>query len=208
MARTTDLALIQKRRNLQLERQEKARAEAQALADRMAETRARGEARGEEFEQQPKRRGEQDKPLQRVTGLAWLYRKGKLTDDQFAAGSRYGACYRMAKGEASIRSILNRDVAGGEGPTLEALMQQSERNEQARAKLAMYRNQMQGEVTIITACDLICGDELTPREAAQNGRDATALEVLMIAGLSMMAQHLAPSRTCDSQKPQDVEKAA
>lgn len=204
----TNLAEIERRRHLETEARAKARIEETALVERLDETARLAEQRGEELDQPKQNRGEGRKPMRRMSGLAWLHSKGKIDADQFAAGKRYGDAYRRAIAEQSIRSILNREISGGEGPTLEQLVENSEKVARARQRLGMYRNQLMGEATIINACDQICGDEKTPREAAQNGRDAAAIEALVIAGLGMLLLHLAPAPAESRDGPQDVANAA
>jgi len=205
MARTTDLARIQRARLLRLERQAKNREEEAALEASLAETVERGEAQGSEFDRQPRRRGEARKPIRRLSGLIWLHSKKRLTDDQLAAGERYGATFRRAQGDANIRSILNRDISGAGDRSIAALLADAEASVYAKEKLAMYRGQLANQAALIEACDAICGGELTPREAAQNGRGAEAIEALLIVALDLLNLHLAPSRT---REPQYVADAA
>jgi len=40
---------------------------------------------------------------------------------------------------------------------------------------------------LITACDLICGEELTPREAAGGEREAGRLEAVLAVALDILA---------------------
>lgn len=187
MTRHAFLSRLERERLLVLERRGKARVEAQALEDRMTETMTLAAERGEQLERAPQKRGEPRKPIRRLTGLTWLHRKGKITDDQFAAGERYGACYRKAQGDASISSILNQDRGQGAGQSLKAVMQQSEQSAQARAKLAMYRRQLSNQTTMVQACNTVCGEELTPREANSDGHKASQMEAVLIVALSILA---------------------
>lgn len=201
----TNLAIVERRRNLALERQAKAREEDNALEDRMAETVERGEARGEEFDRAPQKRGEGRKPIRRLSGLEWLHKKGKLTAEQVAVGERYGRAYRKAKGDGAIKSILNRDVAASEGPTVEQLKAHAEAVQGARERLAYFRRLLLNQDGLVRACDRICGDELTPREASVNGKTADGLEALVRVALDILALHLVGP---DVAAPQNVEKAA
>jgi hypothetical protein len=203
--RNTNLAHVERDQNLKAERQAKARADDAAIASGMTETRTLGEARGQEYDAPPQKRGEHRKPMRRLTGLVWLHAKNRLTDDQLAAGLRYGHAYQRATAEQSIRSILNRDVTSADGPTLARLIEHAEGTMHARQKLAMYRGMLSNQPGLVSACDRICGEELTPREASANGRTAEGLEAVLRVALDLLNQHVAPSRASE---PQDVADAA
>ena len=168
------------------------RAEAAALEAGLAESRALAEARGAAFDRPAAKRSETPRPLRRLTGLAWLKAKGRLNEDQLAAGLRYGAVWRRAQGEARLSSILGNDGlaagTGGGGPTIARVMAEGEARAHAGAKLAMYRRQLQGEPALVAACDQVCGAELTPREASANGRDAGVTEAMLGVALNLLAR--------------------
>lgn len=170
------------------ERRLKAKAEDVALELRLVETAALAEARGEVFDRPTMKRGEQRKPMRRLTGLEWLRRKGRITDDAWAAGERYGAVYRLTKGAGAIASILNEDRGIGGGQTIASVMQHSEKTAQASSKLAMYRRQLINQGAMIAACDTICGEELTPREASADGHEAGKLEAVLLIALDLLAE--------------------
>jgi hypothetical protein len=208
LGKKTDLAKIERERLLTEERRAKAKAEEAALSSHLDETAQLTAARGGELDKPKQGRGEQRKPMRRLAGLDWLRRKEKISDDHLAAGVRYGAAYRLVAMEASIRSILNREINGGEGPTLQRLKDRSASIVRAKQRLAMYRGQMMNERTLIEACDAVCGLEQTPREAAQNGRDAAAIEALVIAALGLLTLHLAPVPADAADPTQDMGQAA
>lgn len=176
-------------RLLRLERQEKARAEARAVSEGVAETVALSRSRGAAFEAPPRARGPRAQPYRRQEGLAWLARKGRLTPRQRAAGERYAAAYRRAKLEVSIPSTL--DVKPGSaqarGPAVAEVLAHGEGTAQARAALARYRARLMGQKDLIGACDAICGEAMTPREAAGADREAARLEAVLGVALDLLA---------------------
>lgn len=197
MSRKTNLATIERDRNLRTERREKAKVEANALELRRAETLTLASIRGEEIDDPPIKRGERTKPMRRMSGLMWLKSKAKLTDDQYAAGMRYGACYRMAKGEAAIKSILNDDIKGGDGPDI---MRAAEKAAQARCKLQAYRGQLNHSNALVRACDAVCGEEWTPRECSADGHAAGRLEAVLLVALDMLAGEAGSTAYGDEKK--------
>lgn len=201
----TDLAAIERRRNLTAERRAKAKAEEAALVERLAETARLAQSRGEQLDQPRQGRGERRKPMRRLCGLEWLHRKGRISDAQLAAGCRYGAAWRRVHGAASLRSILDREVRTGDPRTVADLIAHSEGVSQARQKLALYRAMLRRQAELIRVCDRICGEGLTPREAAANGRAAEAIEAVLAVALDLLTQHLAPSPPSPTQ---DVADAA
>lgn len=185
MGGRTNLATIERQRNLKEERQRKAREEDAALERLRVETLTLAEMRGEVLDAPKAGRGERQKPMRRVAGLDHLKARGTIDDDLKAAGERYGAVYRLAMGEASIRSILNRDIQGGDGRDV---MRAAERSAQARAKLEMYRRQLHGAYGLIGACDVVCGLEKTPREASKDGHEAATLTALLVVALTILCE--------------------
>lgn len=184
-----DLAVIERTRFLRLERQNRAREEDGALEARFAETIALSALRGEELERAPQHRGEARKPVRRLTGLTWLHRKSRITDDQWAAGERYGAVYRKAKGEAAIASILNDGRGTGDGQTIASIMANSEKVAHAASVLTKYRRELSNVQSLIAACDKVCGEELTPREASVDGHQAAQLEAVLLVALDLLVSN-------------------
>jgi hypothetical protein len=63
-----------------------------------------------------------------------------------------------------------------------------EGTEAARRRLAEFRRRLWRQADLVAACDLICGEEKTPREAAAGvDRDAARLEALLKAALDILA---------------------
>lgn len=189
MSRAAYLARLERERLLTLERRGKARQEARAVADGVIETVALSRARGAAIEQPRSGRGERATPYRRMSGLEWLEKRGRLTEGQRVAGEAYGVCYRRVRGEAKIGSTL--DVKPGlgmaSGAPLAAIIAQAEANMQAVETLAEYRRRLHGQEALVTACDLVCGEELTPREAASRERDAYRLESVLGVALDLLA---------------------
>lgn len=203
--RNTDMHRAQRERLLRLERQAKAREEDAALEASLAATVAHGEEKGAEFERKPQKRGEARKPIRRLTGLGWLLGKGRITQDQYAAGARYASAYQKSRVEIRIQSILNRDPTGGEGRTMADLIADGEERVYAAERLVKYRNWLLNQGDLVGACDAICGEEMTPREAAANGREAEAVEAILKVALDLISLHVAPRR---GEGPQNVDLAA
>lgn len=188
MTRVLDPVRRQRERQMLLERRTLAQAEAKALAEGVAETVALSAARGAQFEHSLSTRTKRESPYRRQAGLEWLASKGRLTLGQRVAGERYGAVFRRARMEGSIPSTLGlepRTSAPG-GPSLSTVLAHAEGTAQARAKLALYRRQLSAQASLVAACDMICGQELTPREACANDRDAGKLEAVLIVALDIL----------------------
>ena len=174
-------------RLLRMERQAKARAEATAVADGVAETVALSRARGQAVAVPPAGARE---PYRRQTGLQWLAAKGRIDAQLRAAGERYGWAYRRVKLEKAIPSTLDVRVRGELiPPALADVLASGEATEQARRKLVDYRRRLHRQVDLVAACDLICGEEQTPREAASGSeRDAGRLEAVLKVALDILAE--------------------
>lgn len=171
-------------RDLEMRRRD--RAEAAAVAEGVAETVGLSEARGAQFEgpQAPGR------PYRRQTGLDWLARKGRISAAQKSAGERYGVLYRRTAREGAIRSTL--DVRPGGGPSgpgarEEVLLMAAEGSAQAAARLAALRARLWDQADLVSACDLVCGQELTPREAVASEREVGRIEALVAVALDVLA---------------------
>lgn len=174
------------------EAREKARAEANEVAGGVAETVALQRARGSVFAKtapdERRRRGPSETPYRRQAGLDWLAAKGRISEAQKAAGLRYGEAFRVAEPLLPIGSTLEvQPGMGGGGPSLTALVVRADRRRAAEAKLALYRRQLFGHGGLIEACDLVCGRELTPREAGGGERDGIRVEAVLRVALDLLA---------------------
>lgn len=176
-------------RLLRLERQAQARAEALAVAEGVAETVALSRARGAAVVgPKPGRRGPSAQPYRRLNGLDWLAAKDRITPQAKAAGERYGWAYRRVKLEKAIPSTLDDRVRGEfVAPSLKETLARGEGTELARRKLAEFRARLSGQPDLVAACDIVCGEEKTPREAAGGERDAGRLEAVLKVALDLLA---------------------
>ncbi|MDO9246992.1 MAG: hypothetical protein Q7U11_11040 [Phenylobacterium sp.] len=185
MSRTAHLARLERERLLVLERRGKARAEALAVQGGIAETIALSQGRGAAIEAPATPR----KPHRRQAGLEWLVRQGRLNDQQKRAGERYGTYYRRAAAGTDIGSSL--DIKHGDNPSgtsIGEVLAQAEARAAAAAKLALYRRKLHQHPLLLAACDLVCGEERTPREAARTDREAGRLEAVLEVALDLLAQ--------------------
>ncbi len=189
MSRLKDPAQAARARLLRLERQALARAEAVEVADGVAETVALSRARGAAIVQPPAGGRGRVQPYRRQTGLDFLAGKGRIDAAAKAAGERYGSAYRRVKLEKPIRSTLDTRPGRGAPPTapLAEIVAHGEGTEAARRKLAAFRARLSGQADLVAACDLVCGEEKTPREAAGGDRDAGRLEAVLKVALDILA---------------------
>ena len=159
------------------------------MADGVAETVALAQARGAAFDRPAGRKGERETPYRRQAGLEWLAGKGRITERQKAAGEGYGACFRRAGAAPSIGSTLEVQPSGGlaAGPSLGMVLKLAAGRRQAEAELAGYRTRLFGQSDLVSVCDLICGQELTPREAGGGDRDAARIEAVLKVALDILA---------------------
>jgi hypothetical protein len=176
-------------RLVKLERQAQARAEAVAVAEGVAETVRLSRARGQAvMSTEPGRSGARAAPLKRLSGLEWLAARGKISAEARAAGERYGWVYRRVKLDKAIPSTLDVRVRGPfMAPSLEETLAHGEGTETARRRLAEFRRRLSGQPDLVAACDLVCGEENTPREAAGGDRDAGRLEAVLKVALDLLA---------------------
>ncbi|HEY3695161.1 hypothetical protein [Phenylobacterium sp.] len=184
-----DLARRERERLQMLERRAAERTEHLAIAEGVAETVGLSRARGSAIEAPQPAPGRREGHYRRQPGLEWLTRKGRLSAAQRAAGERYGACYRRAKVEGSIPSTLNikpRTSAPGGAP-LSAILSHAEGTAQAAARLVILRGRLSRQRDLVAACDQVCGEELTPREAAAGEREAGRLEAVLLVALDILA---------------------
>lgn len=189
MGRAYDPARAMRERLKVLEARERGRAETRAVTDGVAETVALARARGAAFDKPAGRKGERETPYRRQAGLEWLARKGRISERQKAAGEAYGAVWRRAGAAAPIGSTLEVQPGGGgaAGPSLGMVLKQAEGRRRAERELAGFRARLFGQSDLVTVCDLICGQELTPREAGGGERDAARIEAVLKVALDILA---------------------
>lgn len=159
-----------------------ARAEAGAIAAATAETVALEEGRGADFATVD---GPTGRRYRRRPGLEHLALKGRLSPAQRAAGERYGAFFRKAVEAGSPASSLA--VGGGGATPLSSVISVAEARALAAAELAQLRRRLHWHKDLVGACDMICGQELTPREAAGGEREAGRLEAVLAVALDLLA---------------------
>jgi hypothetical protein len=169
-------------------RREREAAEARAVAEGVAETLALERRRGAAFGLAETDARGRDRPYRRQPGLDWLARKGRISETQKKAGERYRDAYLVAAPVAAIGSTLEvQPGMGGGGPSLAALVARADRRQAAEAKLALYRRQLLQHPALIAACDLVCGRELTPREAGGGEREGIRMEAVLLVALDLLA---------------------
>jgi hypothetical protein len=189
MRRKLEPARLERAQLFAMERLTAEKAEATAVSEGVAETVALLRARGAAIEASKSGPGRREGPYRRQPGLDWLQRKGRLQALQRTAGERYGACYRRVKDEGAISSSLDIKPRASvvSGPSLTMLMGRAEGMAQASARLEAFRRRLSQQRDLVRACDLICGEELTPREATENDRDAGRLEAVLLVALDLLA---------------------
>ena len=189
MGRAYDPARAMRERLRVLEAREKGRAEARAVADGVAETVALARARGAAFEKPAPGRGVRETPYRRQAGLEWLARKGRISEAQRAAGEAYGALWRRAGSGPAIGSTLEVQPSGGlaGGPSLGLILKHAAGRQRAEAELAGMRTRLFGQSDLVSVCDLVCGQELTPREAGGGDRDAARIEAVLKVALDILS---------------------
>jgi hypothetical protein len=189
MGRAYDPARAMRERLKILEAREKGRSEARAVADGVAETVALGRSRGAAFDKPASRKGERETPYRRQAGLEWLLKKGRITDRQKAAGEAYGECFRRAGSEPPMGSTWEVQASGGmaAGMSLALLLKQSAGRLRAEQELAGFRDRLFSQSDLVSVCDRICGEELTPREAGGGDRDAGRIEAVLKVALDILA---------------------
>jgi hypothetical protein len=187
MSRTAHLARLERERLIAVDQIARRRAEARATSAGVRETVALSIARGAGFEAPPVDKPGREKPYRRLAGLVWLARKGRLTAAQVRAGEDYGACYQRAEAGADIGSSLATLPGSGPGAPIAAVVRQAEARAQARARLAVLRRRLGDQADLVAACDQVCGQELTPREAAGGEREAGRLEAVLAVALDLLS---------------------
>lgn len=177
----------ERERLLRARRLADARAEDAAVSQGVAETVALSRARGSAIVAGES--GPRATPYRRQAGLEWLAAKGRIDAAAKAAGERYGAVYRRVKLEPSIRSTLDVRPGGGRAPEapLGQILSHGEGTARARERLAALRARLWRQRDLVAACDQICGEEKTPREAAGGEREAGRLEAVLKVALDVLA---------------------
>jgi hypothetical protein len=186
MGRAYDPARRMRERLMRLEQQAAARTEAHAVADGVAETVALECSRGAAFEAKA---GVRETAYRRQPGLEWLLRKGRLSTAQKAAGERYGDCYRRAKIGVSIPSTLEvkPETSAQGGELVSVLIAKADANARAADRLAALRARLGAQPDLVRACDLVCGEELSPREAGGGERQGLRIEAVLLVALDLLA---------------------
>ena len=185
------LARLQRERLAMEARRDKGREEARRVADGVEETVELSCRRGAAFEAPQRPASGRPGAYRRRAGLDWIAGKGRLNPAQKAAGERYGACYRKAKAEGAIGSSLAMPTGDGAGAPLTEVLSRAEARVRAQERLAQFRGRLYGQPDLVAACDLICGEELTPREAAGGEREAGRLEAVLSVALDLLAREAA-----------------
>jgi hypothetical protein len=184
---TAYLAGLERERQAAAQQRRKIKLDARVVADGVAETVGLLQARGAAFEEPAAEKGGSPKAYRRLAGLDWLERKGRLSAAQKAAGERYGAFYRLARGEVSIASTLDISPGRAGQTPLSAVVARAEATVRARQTLSMLRERLSRQPALVRACDLICGEELTPREAVLSDRETYRLEAVLEVALDILA---------------------
>jgi hypothetical protein len=189
MGRPYDPARAMRERLKILEARETARAEGRAVAEGVAETVALARSRGAAFEKTAARKGERETPYRRQAGLEWLLKKGRISERQKAAGESYGERFRRAGATPAMGSTLEVQPSGGlaAGPSLGLVLRQAAGRLKAEEELAAMRTRLFGQSDLVSVCDLICGQELTPREAGGGDREAARIEAVLKVALDILA---------------------
>jgi hypothetical protein len=166
-----------------------ARAEARAISAGVAETLGLEARRGAAFVAEDEGEGNgRERPYRRQPGLDWLQRKGRISEAQKAAGLRYRDAFVVAQPTLSLPSTLEvQPGMSAGGGSLKALVARADVRQSAERKLALYRRQLFQHPALVAACDLICGRELTPREAGGGDREALRLEAVLLVALDLLA---------------------
>jgi hypothetical protein len=157
------------------------------VVEAVKESLSLGRRRGAAFETLTPARAGQARTYRRQTGLDWLASKGRLTPAQHTAGLRYGAIYRKVRGEVALRSSLNLEPGQGGGRPLSAVIGQAEARMRASEALVSFRRILGQQASLVAACDLICGEELTPREATETDREAGRMEAVLAVALDLIS---------------------
>ena len=74
------------------------------------------------------------------------------------------------------------------GPSLGMLLKQAAGRQRAEAELTAMRARLFGQSDLVSVCDLVCGQELTPREAGGGKREAARVEAVLKVALDLLAR--------------------
>lgn len=184
-------------RAIALEQRVKARMDAEWIARAVAEAAFLAALRGEALERLSGSHG----PLERVTPLVSLYRAGIVTEEQFGAGSRYGANWRRlyAGGKGA-------GTGNGELDPLESRIADLKRLDQARGYACenvadgggrkITATGLGGDARLVSLCDDLCGAERSLRETigTSASKRKKAMDRLHFA-LGLLALHYGILRT-------------
>jgi hypothetical protein len=129
------------------------------------------------------------KEEKRRTGLEWLLNKNQITTDECRAGVRFGRDYRQAQvaGLEPIKSCISGD-AGGSSSGSRVLASHAEANYAASQALQLAAHAI-GEEEMLTACVMICGRQLTPREIEPEQRKTERLTNTLRIALRLLIRH-------------------
>ncbi len=160
---------------------------ARAVSAGVAETVALSRARGAVIEADTPGRG----PYRRQSGLDWLTGRGRISPAARAAGEVYGQAWRRARMDPSIPSSLDVQPGSGGGAgrtaSLSRILAHGEGTAMAQCRHAVLRGRLSHQPDLVAACDAICGEEKTPREAAGGEREAGRLEAVLKVALDLLA---------------------
>lgn len=122
-------------------------------------------------------------------GLDFLFSKGRISQEQYDAGQHYGWAFRMTVANFSPATATLYPAPKGW-----ITLQPQERHFLASRILEVFRQRISFQPQMVAACDAVCGEEKTPREAVRGGeRDALRLEAHLFVALDLMARK-APMR--------------
>jgi hypothetical protein len=157
-----------------------ARAEQRAVEAGIEETLALETARGACFARPEGGRG----PAERLDGLAWLWRKGRLSATQREAGRRYGDLYRRVYLNGQYRTFLDDTPRGfSELNPAEARRDDQRRMERAR------RDGLSGLASLIGVVDQVCGEGARITDLEPDDRRNLRLEERLSVALELLAAH-------------------
>lgn len=127
----------------------------------------------------------------RMTGIAWLLEKKRISPRQAAAGERFGALYRAAnmEGGEPLRSCLDISPGGGGGLGLPPTSTAAEWIAAARAELVLAYAAIGWHDGLVASCELICGHGQRPREISTVQRETEEIENGLRIALDLLAKH-------------------
>jgi hypothetical protein len=119
----------------------------------------------------------------RISGIDWLYRKGRVSERQHMAGCRYADDYHLAN-DVSVRSCLNDSVRGGDLDRIQEIRSAAaERLQDARCALGAH-------VEMTALCNTVLGEGLTIRSMTTGSDDEVARkEATLCVALDLLTSH-------------------